>query len=81
MLTLTKDIVIADSLYAEKIIFLPSLGHHSMDIIVGVNLGGLGQRIVQVSSEYKMRRRIFEPPPPTAQTEQARNLKFGMVGP
>ncbi len=36
---------------------------------------------IQVSSEYKMRRRIFEPPPPTAQTEQARNLKFGMVGP
>ena len=47
MLTLTKDIVIADSLYAEKIIFLPSLGHHSMDIIVGVNLGGLGQRNAQ----------------------------------
>ena len=44
MLTLTKDIVIADSLYVQKIIFLPSLGHHSMDIIVGVNLGGLGQR-------------------------------------
>ena len=38
--------------------------------------------VLQVSSEYKMRRRIFEPPPPpTAQTEQARNLKFGMVGP
>ena len=36
---------------------------------------------IQVSCEYKMRRRIFEPPCPTAQTEQARNLKFGMVGP
>ena len=44
MLILTKDIVIADSLYAEKITFLPSLGHHSMDIVVGTNMGGLAQR-------------------------------------
>ena len=36
---------------------------------------------IQVSSKYKMRKRIFEPPPPTAQTEHARDLKFGMVGP
>ena len=42
----------------------------------------MNMSFLQVSSEYKMRRRIFEPPPPpTAQTEQARNLKFGVVGP
>ena len=48
-MTPTKDIVVADSLYVEKIIFLPSLGHHSMDIIVGVNMGGLGQRTEDAS--------------------------------
>ena len=36
---------------------------------------------VQVSSEYKMCSRIFEPPPPTAQTEHARDPKFCMIGP
>ena len=47
-----------------------------MDFFIRLNVNEL-----QVSSEYKMRRRIFEPPPPTAQTEHARDLKFGMVGP
>ena len=38
-------------------------------------------RRIQVSSVYKMRSRIFEPPPPTAKTEHARDPKFGMIGP
>ena len=40
-----------------------------------------GRQKLQVSSEYKMCSSIFEPPPPTAQTEHARDLKFCMVGP
>ena len=54
MLILTKDSVIADSLYAEKIPFLPSLGHHSMDIVVGSNMGGLGQRNVQLLLSFDL---------------------------
>ena len=36
---------------------------------------------IQVSSEYKMCSQIFEPPPPTDQTEHARGLEFFMGSP
>ena len=36
---------------------------------------------IQVSSKYKMCSQIFEPPPPTDQTEHARGLKFCMASP